>query len=141
MKNDYAQRQAAWLKEHNITVGSLVRVVRAAKDLEDGWGEGWAGEMAAMVGQVFEVREIGGAGIYLGGWFFPYFVLEPVTDAETPSTDGNAPASEMTKREVMAMANLQGLLANANLNEMTGNTVTEAVLLADDLIAELNKKE
>lgn len=143
MKNDYASRQAAWIEKYNITIGSKVRVVRAAENKENGWDAMWAKHKNDYIGTVFNVRHISARdGLYDSiGWAFPYFVLEPVTEPATPLTDGNAPASEMTKREVMAMANLQGLLANTNLNEMTGNAVKDAVLLADELIAELNKTE
>lgn len=81
----YQERQDAWVKEHGIKVGSKVRVLRAAKDHEDGWKDCWLGAMNQAVGEVLTCRVVrtDGCGLSLsGGLNYPYFVLEPVKEPE-----------------------------------------------------------
>jgi hypothetical protein len=76
----YAERQAQWVKHHDIKVGSKVKVVREFEANEDGCKcSKWA-EWKAAVGSIVEVSNIWDkhANIQIGGWSFPYFVLEPV---------------------------------------------------------------
>ena len=82
----YTERQAAWVKENDVKVGSKVKVVRKfGKD--DGYGAtGWdyRPDKAAMQGGVFEVKSFLGKLVNLwtenknDWWSFPYFALEPV---------------------------------------------------------------
>lgn len=71
--------------------GDIVRVTRVAQDDENGWCNGWVPAMNAWVGKKCRVvADAGSSGVRcenLGGtdwWSFPAFVLEKVSDAETP---------------------------------------------------------
>lgn len=52
---------------------------------------------------------------------------------------GELPASEMTKREQMALSILEGLLSNFDYKGREEFYVDEAISLADILIEKLNK--
>lgn len=71
-------------RESGIKVGDRVRILRIARDYEDGWENAWISpQMDGYVGQVGEVTQVGGtSGICVdkgdGGWRFPYFVLQKV---------------------------------------------------------------
>lgn len=83
----YAERQAAWVKEHGIKPGSKVRVIREAESKEDGWRNTWERPMSGSVGETLTVALIapGNNGIQLQenvGFVFPYFVLEPAKEPE-----------------------------------------------------------
>lgn len=52
---------------------------------------------------------------------------------------GELPASEMTKREQMALSILEGLLSNYDYKGLEEFYVDEAISLADILIEKLNK--
>jgi len=89
---DYNDREMAWIKEHEVTAGTIVRVVRSAIDYEDGWNNSWEPEMDEFVGNEYVVASedderadyTEGAGIPLEKedvvyqYHFPYFVLEVV---------------------------------------------------------------
>jgi len=85
----YAERQAAWVKEHGIEVGSKVRVMRAFHTdetiLGGDWGVGirWNVSMASSVGRHLTVECVD-AWVYAGDWSWPYFVLEPVKETTRP---------------------------------------------------------
>lgn len=51
---------------------------------------------------------------------------------------GNMPASEMTKREQMALSILEGLLSKSNCEGSEDFYVDKAISLADMLIEKLN---
>ena len=53
----YAERQEKWIKENDLKVGDLVRVIREAEDNEDGWDCYWAPRMTALVGSVLKVKK------------------------------------------------------------------------------------
>jgi len=88
----YVERQREWAKENNIQVGDKVKVVRKARDYEDGWGTCWVEEMDGMVGGVFEIIETNqeeDCGLDLASedplmvsYLFPYFCLEPIAQSE-----------------------------------------------------------
>jgi hypothetical protein len=63
-----------------IKVGDKVKVLRRAKNHQDGWDNIWADSMDKSVGLVFQVvRDDGVAGFWLSDYYrYPYFVLEKV---------------------------------------------------------------
>ena len=79
-EKSYAERQAEWLKETGVKVGSRVRVTRAALSHEYGWGTHVVPEMNnVQESRVEGIDEV--IGLLLeDGWWFPYFVLEPVKE-------------------------------------------------------------
>lgn len=89
----YAERQEKWIKENNIKKGDKVRVVRQAYDNEDGWDNFWAEDMDEAVGKVGTFSGIPAvpreSGIDVdvpdvGGFRYPYFVLEKVEQKYVP---------------------------------------------------------
>lgn len=91
MTNDeYARLQEMWLNATGVKEGSWVKVARAAKSHESGWGDSWAPEMDMLVGRtmrVKDVRSLQGIALGIDGdgdsslfYAFPFFALEP-TDA------------------------------------------------------------
>lgn len=81
IRKSYAERQAEWVAEHGIKVGSKVVVIRDAKDHEDGWPLCWMHSMDKTVGTTLTVDHIEDRGISLDYLpMYPYFVLEPIQD-------------------------------------------------------------
>ena len=87
MEKSYEERQ----RECGLKVGDKVKILRKAKDDENGWDNYWFEEMDTWVGKTGEIIEDGGGEglkVFLeeenDWWFFPYFVLEKVEDNETP---------------------------------------------------------
>lgn len=81
IRKPYAERQAEWIERNGIKVGSRVRVTRAAESHEEGWNNTWEPLMTRAVDTVDEINYIEDCGIHLKeGYYFPYFVLEPVND-------------------------------------------------------------
>jgi hypothetical protein len=81
---NYSRRQAQWIKDNDIEVGSRVRVMRKAETYQDGWNTSWEEKMDALVGQEGEVSVVDAhtLGILVrfengDSWYFPFFVLEP----------------------------------------------------------------
>ena len=82
----YAERAKKWIKENDLKKGDYVKVVRKAKDYEDGWDGRWTKERDDFIGKVIPVSDIGeSTGVILSycccdwaGYDFPYFVLEKV---------------------------------------------------------------
>ena len=82
----YAERAKKWIKENGLKKGDYVKVVRKAKDYEDGWDGRWTKERDDFIGKVIPVSDIGeSTGVILSycccdwaGYDFPYFVLEKV---------------------------------------------------------------
>jgi len=87
-KKSYANRQAEWIKKHNVKVGDKVKVLRKCADYEDGWGETWVKDMEANIGKVNRIKTLchSSLGISIevpcNAFFYPYFVLEPVKEPE-----------------------------------------------------------
>ena len=82
----YEERAKKWIKENGLKKGDYVKVVRKAKDYEDGWDGRWTKERDDFIGKVILVSDIGeSTGVILSycccdwaGYDFPYFVLEKV---------------------------------------------------------------
>lgn len=82
----YEERAKKWIKENGLKKGDYVKVVRKAKDHEDGWDGCWTKERDDFIGKVIPVSDIGeSTGVILSycccdwaGYDFPYFVLEKV---------------------------------------------------------------
>lgn len=86
MKNSYEERQAEWIKKHDVKVGDHVRLVRAASTREDGWPNMWPNTATRWVGKMLEVKGFNEGNIRClnleeKDWFdFPYFVLEKIVE-------------------------------------------------------------
>lgn len=86
MRASYGERQAEWVKKHDVKVGDRVRLIRAASDGEDGWPNFWPRTADGWIGNILRVRGIGNLNIMCynpdaDDWFsFPYFVLEKVME-------------------------------------------------------------
>lgn len=86
MSASYEERQAEWVKKHEVKVGDRVRLIRAASDGEDEWHNSWPDMATRWVGKTLEVQGIGEMNIRAynheeNDWFgFPYFVLEKVVE-------------------------------------------------------------
>ena len=84
--SNYLQEQKDWIRNSGIKIGSSVKVVRAAMDMENGWGLCWNSEMYNYIGNIYKVKDIDYTyGLKLEECFvesyyyvFPYFILEPV---------------------------------------------------------------
>jgi len=105
-KKSYANRQAEWIKKHNVKVGDKVKVLRKCADYEDGWGETWVKDMEANIGKVNRIKHLchSSLGISLevpcNAFFYPYFVLEPVKEPET-ETDKPKPKKKENKMKTL----------------------------------------
>lgn len=83
-EESYEERQKEWIAANNIKLGDKVRILRKARDHENGWLNRWGGlEMDREVGKIGRVTSIF-SDIRVDtdtNWFFyPYFVLEKVED-------------------------------------------------------------
>lgn len=82
----YAERAKKWIKENGLKKGDYVKVVRKAKDYEDGWDGRWTKDRDDFIGKVILVSNIvESTGVIISycccdwaGYDFPYFVLEKV---------------------------------------------------------------
>ena len=86
MNKSYEERQAEWVKKHDVKVGDRVRLIRAASNEEDAWPNVWPRTANGWVGNILKVYDINERNIACynpeaGDWFgFPYFVLEKVME-------------------------------------------------------------
>lgn len=86
MRMSYEERQAEWVKKHDVKVGDPVLLIRAASAGEVRWHNVWPDKANGWVGKFLKVREIDEMGIACYNpeardWFyFPYFVLEKVVE-------------------------------------------------------------
>ena len=86
MRAYYEERQAEWVKKHDVKVGDRVRLIRAASDGEDAWPNVWPRTADGWIGNILRVKDISNPNIMCynpdaDDWFgFPYFVLEKVVE-------------------------------------------------------------
>ncbi len=81
--------QPSYLEHHKacgLKVGDLVKVLRKAEDLEQGWNAVWSPSMNSSVGTILTIKGCGGGdGFRLNnGYYYPYFVLEKVEPKYRP---------------------------------------------------------
>ena len=77
----YAKRQAQWVKHHGLKVGSKVKIARAFKEDEDGYGScGMSPRKRELVGGTSQIQQISYGYICVSENYWPYFVLEPVKE-------------------------------------------------------------
>lgn len=78
----YVERSEAYLKEHGITVGTKVRVIRPWKSGEQGCtvspASFYTRSACEDVGVVEGIGDLG--NVLLNGWIVPFFVLEKVEE-------------------------------------------------------------
>lgn len=88
MSMSYEERQAEWVKKHDVKVGDPVLLIRAASNEEGGWCNTWPRTADGWIGNILRVKNIGDLNIVCynpdaDDWFgFPYFVLEKVESEE-----------------------------------------------------------
>lgn len=86
MRSSYEERQAEWVKKHDVKVGDRVRLIRAASGGEDAWPNVWPCAADGWIGNILRVMDIHSQNIVCynpdsDDWFgFPYFVLEKVME-------------------------------------------------------------
>jgi len=78
----YAHLQKSWVREYNVEVGDIVRVLRTPKTSELGSGAFHAEAKKELVGNNYQVQCIWSYGVRLDGWAFPFFCLDFVKKAE-----------------------------------------------------------
>lgn len=82
----YEERQAEWIKKHDVKVGDHVLLIRAASNGEDAWPNVWPCTADGWIGKILRVKDIDDMDIMCyspdsDDWFgFPYFVLEKVME-------------------------------------------------------------
>lgn len=83
MTTNLSEAYLAMQEASGIKVGDTVRVLRKAADFEMGWGQVWdSPKMDDYIGRECEVTSVDGrSGVIIGGWCFPFFVLEKIADA------------------------------------------------------------
>ena len=85
----YKVMQAEWVKTHNVVEGTVVKVLRKAKDYEMGRGTVWNEHLDSFVGEECTVSYCLGVYVWLHSsrlntWReFPFFVLEVISHPET----------------------------------------------------------
>jgi len=81
-RTKYTAAQEAFIALANLKTGSVVRVMRSAKDNEMGWGTYWNNkDMDRAVGNTRTVESVDEKhlGIRMtDGFYYPFFVLQPV---------------------------------------------------------------
>ena len=88
MRAYYEERQAEWVKKHDVKVGDRVRLIRAASDGEDAWPNVWPRTADGWIGNILRVKDISNPNIMCynpdaDDWFgFPYFVLEKIMECK-----------------------------------------------------------
>lgn len=86
MRASYEERQAEWVKKHDIKVGDCVRLIRSASNEEDTWPNVWPCTADGWIGKILRVKDIYDLNIVCynpdeDDWFgFPYFVLEKIME-------------------------------------------------------------
>lgn len=88
MRASYEERQAEWVKKHDVKVGDHVLLIRAASDGEDAWPNVWPCTADGWIGNILRVMDIHSQNIVCYNpdsedrFGFPYFVLEKVVEHE-----------------------------------------------------------
>lgn len=103
----YIALQREWVEKKGLKVGDRVRILRKAIDFENDWMGVWCTKMDGYVGKVVNVLAIYSGDIIIGADGYrslcPYFVLEKVTEAESPmyipSTDQETLAGVRKERK------------------------------------------
>jgi len=72
-KEAYQHLQASWVRDNDVEVGDIVKVLRAPKDNELGSRVFCTEAKKEMVGNNCQVRSIRPNGVCLNGWAFPFF--------------------------------------------------------------------
>lgn len=105
LRDTYELEQKEWVKKHNLKNGDHVKVVGTAVDGERGWcsepSNDWThlfdSKLKGTIGRIDHIGSGAGLCLYfdnpdLDGYWFPYFVLEPVNvgseEGTTSSTTG-----------------------------------------------------
>jgi hypothetical protein len=86
IKPPYSERQAEWVKEHDVKVGDTVKVLRMFDAKENGFIHYSNSSMKQHVGVKYKVTVIGETAIVLGDYWWPYFVLEKCVPVTRPMT-------------------------------------------------------
>lgn len=121
----YEERAKKWIKENGLKKGDYVKVVRKAKDYEDGWDSRWTKERDDFIGKVIPVSDIGeSTGVILSycccdwaGYDFPYFVLEKV-EPEPKYVSFESPQefiSAYNKASKEVMSDTESMLLNSGM--------------------------
>ena len=121
----YAERAKKWIKENGLKKGDYVKVIRKAKDYEDGWDGRWTKERDDFIGKVIPVSDIGeSTGVILSycccdwaGYDFPYFVLEKV-EPEPKYVPFESPQefiSAYNKASKEVMSDTESMLLNSGM--------------------------
>lgn len=121
----YEERAKKWIKENGLKKGDYVKVIRKAKDYEDGWDGRWTKERDDFIGKVIPVSDIGeSTGVILSycccdwaGYDFPYFVLEKV-EPEPEYVPFESPQefiSAYSKASKEVMPDTESILSNSSM--------------------------
>ena len=65
MSTSYEERQAEWVKKHDIKVGDRVLLIRAASNGEDAWPNVWPCAADGWIGNIVRVKGIHSQNIVL----------------------------------------------------------------------------
>ena len=88
MRASYEERQAEWVKNHDVKVGDRVRLIRAASNEEDTWPNVWPCTPDGWIGNILRVMDIHSQNIVCYNpdsddlFGFPYFVLEKIMECK-----------------------------------------------------------
>ena len=87
-KKSYEERQA----KCGLKVGDFVKILRKAKDGENGWDSYWPKDADTWVGKTGKIIEDGKSSGFMvfceeedDWWFFPYFILKNVEEKKLTS--------------------------------------------------------
>jgi len=125
----YVGKQKSWVKEHGIKIGDKLNVIRRPNDVKAGeskrskeidWNVLWNDRMNKYIGKTIIVFKIEADGIVSknGKWVFPYFILEPIKEAEklgekqTNIGDGKMSTTEAKKQAQKATRTEKIVLAD-----------------------------
>ena len=116
----YEERATKWIEDNGLKKGNYVKVIRKAKDHEDGWGGRWTKEMDDSVDKVLQVKSLNDYeyGIQLEDYkHYPYFVLEKV-ELEPKYVPFESPQefiSAYSKASKEVMPDMESMLSNSSM--------------------------